>query len=357
VSRKSAPNLCLFPCPYLRRTTRATESTLRCRAQPALARLIRVCRRRTGASRHSPRWARAGLVSVMEAQEGLIDAPRPGAHDLRRGRRGHRGRDGGDHTQGRPRTGRPGRWPSTGSADGPSARSGVPSGSSPGDQTSSRSRRSGPDRENPTWSACTCPHGSRPRSTPSTRSRRSKRSTGSHRSCRCCPPPCRRPPTTTSATAPWTRLPPSRSPRARSSPTTQVPHRCGLHRILELRSTARSPTTSTYTSSSTTSPPTRPRPCANGYCASPGSTSSSPHLRVVDESRRAMFSALTTKKLQRSAHRSLQPLAQDPRLGRDLERQPPTRHVAQERRGDPRPTRRLLTAPSTNGERSNLTGQ
>jgi len=34
-----------------------------------------------------------------------------------------------------------------------------------------------------------------------------------------------------------------------------------------------------------------------------------------------------------------------PRLGRDLERQPPTLHLAQERRGDPRPTRRLLPLP------------
>jgi hypothetical protein len=30
------------------------------------------------------------------------------------------------------------------------------------------------------------------------------------------------------------------------------------------------------TSSSTTSPPTTPRPCATGYCAIPGSTSTSP---------------------------------------------------------------------------------
>jgi hypothetical protein len=34
-----------------------------------------------------------------------------------------------------------------------------------------------------------------------------------------------------------------------------------------------------------------------------------------------------------------------PRLGRDLERQPPTLHLAQERRGDPRPTRRPLPLP------------
>ncbi len=56
----------------------------------------------------------------------------------------------------------------------------------------------------------------------------------------------------------------------------QVPHRRGLHRVLETRSTARSPPTSTCTSSSTTSPPTRPQRCTSGSCGTDASTSTSP---------------------------------------------------------------------------------
>jgi transposase len=68
-----------------------------------------------------------------------------------------------------------------------------------------------------------------------------------------------------------------------------------------------------------------------------------PHLRVVDESRRAMVlspdhqEAPTLGAPQRPSARP-----GHPRLGRDLERHPPTLHLAPERRGDPRPTRRLL---------------
>jgi hypothetical protein len=80
---------------------------------------------------------------AAERLEGLVDAPRPGA-----------ARTIGDEVveavvveplettpKDAPPTGRPGRWPSgTGSADRPSVRSGVPSGSSPGDKAGSRAR-------------------------------------------------------------------------------------------------------------------------------------------------------------------------------------------------------------------------
>ena len=55
------------------------------------------------------------------------------------------------------------------------------------------------------------------------------------------------------------------------------------------------------------------------------------------------FSALTTKKLQRSAHTSVKALAVDIRAWVETwNDDPETLHLAQDRRPDPRPTRRLL---------------
>ena len=55
------------------------------------------------------------------------------------------------------------------------------------------------------------------------------------------------------------------------------------------------------------------------------------------------FSALTTKKLQRSAHRSVKDARRrHPSLGRPLEREPHPVRLAQDRRTDPRTPRRLL---------------
>src|SRR4051794_26641589 len=55
------------------------------------------------------------------------------------------------------------------------------------------------------------------------------------------------------------------------------------------------------------------------------------------------FSALTTKKLQRSAHRSVKELAADiTAWAETMERGPDTLRLAQDRRTDPRTTRRLL---------------
>ena len=55
------------------------------------------------------------------------------------------------------------------------------------------------------------------------------------------------------------------------------------------------------------------------------------------------FSALTTKKLQRSAHRSVKALAADIRDWVETwNEDPETLHLAQDRRRDPRPPRRLL---------------
>ena len=55
------------------------------------------------------------------------------------------------------------------------------------------------------------------------------------------------------------------------------------------------------------------------------------------------FSALTTKKLKRSAHRNVKELAADIiGLGRHLEREPASVRVDQDRRADPRTPRRLL---------------
>ena len=157
-----------------------------------------------------------------------------GAHDQRRGRRGRRGRDAGDHTRGRHTL--------VDSVDGPAARDLQDTvseiwrafGLKPWQKTVQDVARSGPDREDPRpGRRCTCPHRSRPRSTPSTRSRRSKRSTGT------APILPMLPTTPQQAThdyvryGTWTCSPPWRSPPAPSSPTcaSATPRR--LHRVLE----------------------------------------------------------------------------------------------------------------------------
>jgi hypothetical protein len=55
------------------------------------------------------------------------------------------------------------------------------------------------------------------------------------------------------------------------------------------------------------------------------------------------FAELTTKKLQRSTHRSVRPTQpRHPRLDRHLERQPPPLRLGEDRRPDPRLDRQLL---------------
>ena len=68
-----------------------------------------------------------------------------------------------------------------------------------------------------------------------------------------------------------------------------------------------------------------------------------PHLRIMDEPGRALVlspdhqEAATLRPRQRQS-----PRRRHPSLGRQLERQPETLHLAQDRQPDPRPARRLL---------------
>ena len=103
-------------------------------------------------------------------------------------------------------------------------------------------------------------------------------------------------------------------------------------------STTRFRPSSTCTSCSTTAPPTRRRPIQRWLKAHPRfvlhfTPTSSSWLNLVER----WFAELTTKLLQRGAHRSdRRAEPRHPRLDRDLERRPAPVRVDQARRTDPR---------------------
>ena len=268
---------------------------------------------------------------------------RRGPHDRRRRGRSGRGRDAWRPHRRTRRTGRPGRWPTaTGSPTRRSGRSGGRSGSSRGARTSSRCPRPRPGREDPRpRRAVHEPAGRRG----GVRGRRETADPGAQPdrpTCRCCPPR-HRPPMTTSATAPR----PVRRARDRhrqgdhrhppvphradfvaflNKVNREVPAELDVHVIFDNLSTHKTPTVQQWL--------LRHRRFHFHFTPTYGSW-----MNLVER----WFSALTTKKLQRSAHRSVKELAADIHAWVEhLEREPDTVRLAQDRRGDPRTPRRLL---------------